>query len=96
MMKRLLLLFFAALALSGCYAFHTAADKVKEVEIGMTEKQVIGIMGKDYAVDSAWDNTRVISYAVFNTDWIYKFYFVNNRLESFERIHIPKFPIPKE
>lgn len=88
-MRKILLLLIMTATLSACVSiFLTTTDKVKNVQTGMTEKQVIGIMGGDYTLEGAHGNTRIISYPVHNTDWLYRFYFVDNRLESFERIQI--------
>ena len=95
-MKKIFLLCFAAAVLSSCAALVDAMqadDRVKRVEVGMTEREVIGIMGGSYQVVGADGDMRVIAYG---TDLAeggsataeYRFYFRGGRLQSFEKERI--------
>ncbi len=94
-MKKIFLICFAALVLSSCASLVDAMqvdDRVKKVEVGMTEREVIGIMGRSYELVGADGDMRVIAYGA---DWVdgettseYRFHFRNGRLRSFNKEHL--------
>lgn len=93
MLKKFLFPCFAAILLASCnstFQSMQADTNAKNVHIGMTEKEVVQIMGKHYEIVGAAANTRVIKYNTADVDYEYRFLFVNNRLESFSKERVPQ------
>ncbi len=80
------------MSLSSCTAYFEGiqvSDNVKKVEVGMTEREVVGIMGRDYEVVEVHGGTRVIAYWQTASDGTpvteYRFHFRDGRLQSFSK-----------
>lgn len=86
-MRKLLVLFITlSTCLPSCSLFDQMSvdRRVRKVEIGMTEKEVIRIMGRSYEIVGASGNMRIINYPA-PPDYEYRFRFVGGRLESFAK-----------
>jgi hypothetical protein len=88
-MKKAFFILFAAVALSSCAGlFYTTSERVKSVQIGMSEQEVIEIMGRHHDVVGATATTRTLGWGVYNDGERvaeYRFVFVDGRLESFNK-----------
>lgn len=87
-MKRILLILLAVITLSSCsgtYKLTRTDENVKKVKIGMTEQQVVRIMGKKYILVTAVASHKVIQYPSSQDSYGYKFHFEDKKLESFTR-----------
>lgn len=63
-MKRLCVAFLAALLIAGCAGTKFSYDQARKVQVGMSESEVVSIMGKPYSVISRPDGqVWVWSYA---------------------------------
>ncbi len=70
---------------------YSVSNNVKKVELGMTKEEVVSIMGESYTpVGVELENEikkEVIGYRSINdsNDYLYMFYFSNNKLTSWKR-----------
>lgn len=95
-MKKAILICLAALAIASCAtpASTTASYNARKVEIGMTEREVIRIMGRDYDVVAARANTRTLVWG-YNNDRNtrsseYRMVFVDGKLHSFRNEQVKR------
>ena len=79
-MKKLIFTLFLATVLMACGTAYNLA--LKQIELGMTQEQVISLMGEKYSiVDGTNDVNRTIEYKDrYKNNWY--FVFVNNQLNK--------------
>lgn len=67
----------------------SADSNMKKLEIGMTKKQVVNIMGDTYKIFGAVEEhgvvTESIGYETTDANWMYVLNFVNGKLKSWQR-----------
>lgn len=87
MLRKTIPLLILVLLLTSCstYSSMMNADKnIRKLNIGMTEKEVIGVMGKEYEVTSA-NSTHTVWVCRSYDESIYKLYFEKGRLVEWEK-----------
>jgi hypothetical protein len=88
-MKKTIFILLAAVALSSCAElFYITSERIKNVQIGMSEDEVVRIMGRNYDVVGATATTRTLGYGVYDDgDRVaeYRLVFVNGVLDSFNK-----------
>ena len=77
-MKKLLFTLFVVTILSACGNTKVYNSALKQIELGMTQEQVIGLMGKDYVVtNQSFQNNRdyvTLEYAdMYKNHWFFNF-----------------------
>ncbi|MCC8188698.1 MAG: hypothetical protein LIP08_14685 [Bacteroides sp.] len=96
MLRKTIPLLTLVLLLTSCamYTSMMNADKnIRKLSIGMTEKEVIGVMGKEYEVISANSRNTVWGYKSYD-DSIYMLYFEKGRLVEWEKEWLKVYPTP--
>lgn len=89
-MKRIMLIASLIILLSGCasqFGVANLGSKVRQIEIGMTKKEVVKILGTSYdVVGAGWreqGKEEVIKYYGLNAYGYYVFHFLDNELMEF-------------
>lgn len=59
-------------------------DNVKKINVGMTQKKVVSILGNDYEITSSKDNTETLAYKT-SSYGIYKLVFVDDKLKEWNK-----------
>lgn len=79
-MKKILLVLFMAVALAACGTAYN--DQLKQIELGMTQQQVVSLMGNKYSVANQKNNgDRTLEYVdKFKNHWFFSF--VDGRLDK--------------
>lgn len=88
----------------GCKSMNNAqkADSnMKRIELGMSKKQVINIMGDTYKALATREDGGVIyeaiGYDTYDVNWMYVLSFVNGKLKSWQREWVGiRYPPSKE
>lgn len=65
---------------------------MKKVNVGMSRKKVVSILGEDYEILSSRNNTYVLGYKTTD-DGLYKLVFVNDKLKEWNKEWNRKRPI---
>lgn len=100
-MKRYLLYIFMVVILAGCSSVvRITSSKMDKLELGMTKKQVVDILGKGYRISEKRIeeglSIEILSYRdLYNEDEFYLFQFKDDRLEKWYRELVPKYESPK-
>ena len=100
-MKMYLILLLTAGLLTACsQTLRISSSKMEQLELGMSKKQVTGIMGKEYTIsEKRMENgveVEVLSYRDFyNDDELYLFRFKNGRLQEWHREILPRYELKK-
>ncbi|HEV7381699.1 MAG TPA: hypothetical protein VGN64_18005 [Dyadobacter sp.] len=92
-----------SLWLSGCVTNNVAYrtnERMKQVNIGMTKSEVIGILGQKYMISSSSKDekgnpTEVLAYKSDSSEE-YKLRFINNKLTEWNREHINRYVVPDQ
>jgi len=61
--------------------------KIRKIDIGMTKRKVVSILGDDYEITSSRDKTFVLGYKSSNNG-IYKFIFIDGKLKEWNKDYI--------
>lgn len=84
------------LSVVSCSTNKTLVDRTKKLELGMSKKKVISVMGNDYKIISATKtkdgDLEVLLYSAPNEINPYTFYLLNGELEKWyenNTLHIP-------
>jgi hypothetical protein len=89
-MKKIIVLCFAAVALASCASvgkYLSIEKNIRKVEIGMTEREVVAIVGNHYEVGGMARNMKTLMYDYQMDDGSrkqYLFTFVDGKLQSYE------------
>ena len=97
-MKSAVLCFIFLIAvMSSCstYSIHNTDKNIKGLNIGMTQDQIISVMGKDYNVLEATNEFVVWGYKSLD-DGIYRLTFVDGRLTEWKKIWLNKYEDDKK
>ena len=70
-------------------------NSIKEISLGMTQEQVISIMGEHYEIISSKENIVVLGYKSYDNG-IYKLYFVDGKLSEWVKEWLPEYYHPKD
>ncbi len=93
MAKKLLLLISFSILLFSCSTYNSMknADKnIRNISLGMSQQQIISIMGDEYEVVEAKDNITVWGYKSFD-EGIYKLRFINGKLSEWNKVWLNKY-----
>lgn len=93
MAKKLLLLITFSMLLFSCSTYNSMknADKnIRNISIGMSQQQIVSIMGDQYEVVEAKDNVIVWGYKAFD-EGIYKLRFVDGKLLGWNKVWLNKY-----
>ncbi len=98
-MKKAIIFLSAAILCSCAELYLTAGDRIKNVVIGMSEQEVIGIMGKYYDVVGANADTKTLAWGMLSDGKRvseYRLLFVDGKLHSYHKEHLgdPHIPNP--
>lgn len=77
-MKKILFVLFVSVLFIGCKSLKTYNEALKQIELGMTKEQVVGLMGNDYqTAGKIYDNNKeyeTIEYKdMYKYHWIFQF-----------------------
>lgn len=93
MAKKLLLLITFSMLLFSCSTYNSMknADKnIRDISLGMSQQQIVSIMGDQYEVVEAKDNIIVWGYKSFD-DGIYKLRFTDGKLSEWSKVWLNKY-----
>lgn len=93
MTKKLLLFITFSMLLFSCSTYNSMknADKnIRDISLGMSQQQIVSIMGDQYEVVEAKDNIIVWGYKSFD-DGIYKLRFTDGKLSEWSKVWLNKY-----
>lgn len=98
-MKKILVILFALSLFGACSSTHVSlVNRIKQLELGMSKKEALAIMGDRYRVESAMEVPEgSLEILLFENPWDsdYTLYFLNGYLREYHRIVPPPTP-PKQ
>ncbi len=97
MRKRIVLLWLLIVLLTSCVSQFNALSvdaNMRQVELGMSQSEVISIMGKSYQVIVQDQENCIWGYSNYGEDAIYKLRFEDGILKGWEKVWLKRIETP--